>query len=594
MAAVPPGRELCPHCRRPFKRLRTHLPHCKAAPSPSLGPGPAAGPPAPGSHSGSDGADPGAGSRPRAGAAGKSSKQPPGPGVGQGLPSAALREAAAAPGRAETAAAARKGKKAAAEQGAGPGPGLCHQPDGRRAEREVEPAVRDVAKSLDLLPEDVKDIPEKLSNGVEIVIERHRARVIREKSGSRSRGASAGGHSTARPAGEGPDAGSGAAHAGTAQPGAQEGITVAETTTAETRGRGAAENKSAGSKGEKGSRLKAIKIPVLEEPPEADCRSSPGDLVQQEGIDKTVTEEKQMYLEVGGEYKAPLSALHTENLHLSVIEGFRGHNKGTSKNYLTSIQKLRESKNQMAVDSEPILNAKKNAELALDQFLLHTSKNQPICLSQASGKSMQAGAMGLEWFPDLHPNYYGLSIFPGKPFQDNVGITMKTKGSFSEGQQAWSSYYDKYINVKRGGPAGISMLLAGYCLLSYGWNYQHITAGLMELHLVPAQLSPASGIPRPPTVTALRPRGTRGARCSPGLFRCTASGYWHRSPFTCHQIIPIHVQAPSHRFTPSFQGRGVGGTLQGQEQPREKTDISSQGSYFESCGSCRATCCPLP
>lgn len=40
---------------------------------------------------------------------------------------------------------------------------------------------------------------------------------------------------------------------------------------------------------------------------------------------------------------------------------------------------------------------------------------------------------------------------------------------------AWSSYYDKYINVKRGGPAGISMLLAGYCLLSYGWNYQHIS-----------------------------------------------------------------------------------------------------------------------
>ncbi|XP_075626868.1 mitochondrial nucleoid-associated protein 1 isoform X2 [Balearica regulorum gibbericeps] len=466
MAAVPPGRELCPHCRRPFKRLRTHLPHCKAAPSPSLGlgPGPAAGPPAPGNRSDSDGAGPGAGSRPRAGAAGKSSEQPPGPGVGRGLPGAALREAAAA----------RKGKAAAAEQGAGPGPGLCHQPDGRRAEREVEPALRAVAKSLDLLPEDVKDIPEKLSNGVEIVIEKHRARVIREKSGSRSRGASAGGHSTARPAGEGPDPGSAAAHAGTARPDAQEGITAPETATAETCGRGAAEKQSASTKGEQGSRLKAIKIPILEEPPEADCRSSPGDLVQQEGIDKTVTEEKQMYLEVGTEYKAPLSALHTENLHLSVIEGFRGHNKGTSKNYLTSIQKLRESKNQMAVDSEPILNARKNAELALDQFSLHTSKNQPICLFQAPGRSAQAGAMGLEWFPDLYPNYYGLSVFPGKPFQDDVGITMKTKGNFSEGQQAWSSYYDKYINVKRGGPAGISMLLAGYCLLSYGWNYQHI------------------------------------------------------------------------------------------------------------------------
>ncbi|NXF30447.1 ATPK synthase, partial [Nyctibius bracteatus] len=42
-------------------------------------------------------------------------------------------------------------------------------------------------------------------------------------------------------------------------------------------------------------------------------------------------------------------------------------------------------------------------------------------------------------------------------------------------QKGWNSYYDKYINVKRGGPAGISMLLAGYCLLSYGWSYQHIS-----------------------------------------------------------------------------------------------------------------------
>ncbi|NWV06480.1 ATPK synthase, partial [Ptilonorhynchus violaceus] len=41
-------------------------------------------------------------------------------------------------------------------------------------------------------------------------------------------------------------------------------------------------------------------------------------------------------------------------------------------------------------------------------------------------------------------------------------------------QKAWSSYCAKYIHVRQGGPAGISMLLAGYCLLSYGWNYQHL------------------------------------------------------------------------------------------------------------------------
>ncbi|KAK2536775.1 hypothetical protein Q9966_006110 [Columba livia] len=122
----------------------------------------------------------------------------------------------------------------------------------------------------------------------------------------------------------------------------------------------------------------------------------------------------------------------------------------------------------MAGVSEPILNARRDTELALHQFLLHTSKSQPICLSPAP-------ARGLEWFPDLYPTYHGLSIFPGNHSQENLGSTVKMKGSFSEEQQAWSSYYNKYINVKRGGPAGISMLLAGYCLLSYSWSYQRLS-----------------------------------------------------------------------------------------------------------------------
>ncbi|KAM6245338.1 mitochondrial nucleoid-associated protein 1 isoform 2-T2 [Porphyrio hochstetteri] len=490
MAAAPPGRELCPYCHRPFKRLRSHLPHCKAAPGPDpgLGPGQAAGPPAAGSRCGSAGA----GSRPRAGAAGKSSERPPGPGVGQGLPG-------------EETAAARKGK-AAERGGGGSGPGLCRQPGGRGAGRKVEPAVRDAASSLGLLPEEVKDPAREPSSGAGA--EKQRARVRGEASGSSSGAASAGSRSPAWPAGEGSHPGSGADRAGTAQPGTQERATVPEAAGPATRGLGAAEHPSA--EGERSSSPKAIKIPVLGDPPEARSRSSPGDLVQQEGADKTVTEEKQMHLEAGVEYGAPVSALHTKNLHLSVMEGFRGHNKEASKNDLSSIQKHRGSKQQMAGVSEPILNARRDTELALDQFLLHTSKNQPICLAQASGRSTQARAVGLEWFPDLYPNYYGLSIFPGKPFQRDEGSTVKVKGSFSEGQRgplserqlmdvrlgelpawlatcdfspqgllggvqkAWSSYYNKYINVRKGGPAGISMLLAGYCLLSYGWNYQHI------------------------------------------------------------------------------------------------------------------------
>ncbi|XP_003211560.2 uncharacterized protein C17orf80 homolog [Meleagris gallopavo] len=411
MAEAPPGTERCPHCGRPFKRLRAHLPHCKAAPGLEAG-----------------------GDR-----------------------------------RREEEAALRKRRK----------PQAAAQPR-VEAQALVEAEARDVAQSLDLLPEEVAGVPEKLRDGVKIVIENHRVKVVRERSGPGGR------------CGDGPKV------LRSAEP---EGRNAPKAAHVEVPGQ-----RAPGSKGGN-----AVKTRGLHGHPEADSRRSPSDLAQQERTGKTLTEEKQAYVEAAAEYKAPLSVSHAQNLHLSAREDWIGHKEGTSKNYLTGIQMLSVNKKQMAVVSEPILNAGRDSRLALDQSLLYTSKRQPICLPQASGRSTQSGAMGLEWFPDLHSNYHSLSMFPGKSIQDDVGITMKTpKGNISEGQQGplserhlmdvrlgelpmwlttcdfsprgllagvqkvWSSYYNKYINVKRGGAAGISMLLAGYCVLSYSWNYQHI------------------------------------------------------------------------------------------------------------------------
>lgn len=36
-------------------------------------------------------------------------------------------------------------------------------------------------------------------------------------------------------------------------------------------------------------------------------------------------------------------------------------------------------------------------------------------------------------------------------------------------------YYNKYINVKKGGIGGLAMLLAGYVAISYLWEYDHIS-----------------------------------------------------------------------------------------------------------------------
>ncbi|XP_037546871.1 uncharacterized protein C17orf80 [Nematolebias whitei] len=41
-------------------------------------------------------------------------------------------------------------------------------------------------------------------------------------------------------------------------------------------------------------------------------------------------------------------------------------------------------------------------------------------------------------------------------------------------QSGWRWYYRRYTDVKKGGVAGLSMLLVGYCVLSYIWSYPHI------------------------------------------------------------------------------------------------------------------------
>uniref|UniRef100_A0A8C6T0M9 ATP synthase membrane subunit f n=1 Tax=Neogobius melanostomus TaxID=47308 RepID=A0A8C6T0M9_9GOBI len=35
-------------------------------------------------------------------------------------------------------------------------------------------------------------------------------------------------------------------------------------------------------------------------------------------------------------------------------------------------------------------------------------------------------------------------------------------------------YYNKYINVKKGGIGGVAMMLVGYVALSYMWEFDHI------------------------------------------------------------------------------------------------------------------------
>ncbi|KAM9746053.1 ATP synthase F(0) complex subunit f, mitochondrial [Menidia menidia] len=47
-------------------------------------------------------------------------------------------------------------------------------------------------------------------------------------------------------------------------------------------------------------------------------------------------------------------------------------------------------------------------------------------------------------------------------------------GIISAVRRGHDRYYNKYINVKKGGIGGVAMLIVGYVAISYLWEYDHI------------------------------------------------------------------------------------------------------------------------
>ncbi|XP_071307503.1 mitochondrial nucleoid-associated protein 1 [Agelaius tricolor] len=486
------GTELCPHCGRPFKRLRAHLPHCKAAPAaPAASPGPG----------------PGSAARPVPSSARGSGARP---------------SPASAPGSAPG-----SNPQPSAATGSAPEPSPAPLPrpapgTGTAASGSGPGAVQDVARSLDLHPEEVEDVPQRLREGVKVVIEKHRARVVREKE-PRSRGERT-------------------------EPGPALRKSAPKSRSKEPPSQGAAGSGTASSKGGKSS-LKATK--TLREP--AESSNSPGDLVQKKGRDKSRAGGERVQMEAGVGSEPPVCALHPRSLQLAPAEPIGAHGRGTARNEL-SLPGLRGNAEPEAAVStapglalrtqpgpspgtapglaprtqpgpspgtapglalpltpqtQPVLSPGTAPGLALP-LTPQTQPSPGLALPDTPQTQPLCSAKGLEWFPELYPESGGLRIFPGKRFHEDVRITVETpRGGLAQGQQgplserplmevrlgelhtwastcsfsaqgllgavqrAWGSYCAKYIHVKQGGPAGISMLLAGYCLLSYGWNYQH-------------------------------------------------------------------------------------------------------------------------
>ncbi|XP_069839716.1 ATP synthase subunit f, mitochondrial [Dendropsophus ebraccatus] len=47
-------------------------------------------------------------------------------------------------------------------------------------------------------------------------------------------------------------------------------------------------------------------------------------------------------------------------------------------------------------------------------------------------------------------------------------------GIFASLHRGYHRYYNKYVNVKKGGVGGVAMVFVSYIILSYIWGYDHI------------------------------------------------------------------------------------------------------------------------
>lgn len=77
-----------------------------------------------------------------------------------------------------------------------------------------------------------------------------------------------------------------------------------------------------------------------------------------------------------------------------------------------------------------------------------------------------------------------------RPFCLKTAFTAETperlgaRASFMWSIPGYDRYYNKYINVKKGGIGGVAMVLAGYVVLSYVWGYDHISKKRLHAFII--------------------------------------------------------------------------------------------------------------
>ncbi|XP_038613360.1 uncharacterized protein C17orf80 homolog isoform X2 [Tachyglossus aculeatus] len=153
----------------------------------------------------------------------------------------------------------------------------------------------------------------------------------------------------------------------------------------------------------------------------------------------------------------------------------------------SQVKKLAETGEETALAAQALAETKASptqsqwAPSEGDWFPMRESPSTVSAHSKAPRHSV-----GLEWFPELYPGYLQLGLGSGRPLAWNIGAQKPLLGFPWGGSlaSAWARYSSRSINLKKGGFGGIKVLFAGYCILCCSWSYKHLTPALARASLI--------------------------------------------------------------------------------------------------------------
>ncbi|XP_042138989.1 mitochondrial nucleoid-associated protein 1 isoform X3 [Peromyscus maniculatus bairdii] len=102
------------------------------------------------------------------------------------------------------------------------------------------------------------------------------------------------------------------------------------------------------------------------------------------------------------------------------------------------------------------------------------SRSSLISHVAAADSEVPPRSVGLEWFPELYPGYVGLGVLPRRPQHWN-SVSHMPPPTTSQGASISKGWVRCSTTIKKSSVGGLTMLFAGYFILCCSWSFKQMS-----------------------------------------------------------------------------------------------------------------------